>query len=265
MIHCGIIIRKKEKMAEPKVYKTRPIIQKNIHEFDIIVPFHGQTEHLCRLIESINRSVIQPHHLCLVDDASINSHFGKIAAASKLHVIQNEQQIGFGASLMVGYNATTNPIVVVMHSDVVVNPGCINNMIESLLNLQNQKVGLVVAKTDKPGDGMDHLRGKRGDKSSDVILTEGFVPLYCAVFLRSLWKNIRGPIQPYFPAGYEDEELSYRMRRYGYKQAVCGSAWVQHDEGATITSLCKFNPEIKKKIEQNREFCLRDIQKLYSK
>ena len=254
-------------MAEPAIFhKARPLIQRqNEIVFDIIIPFHGQHERLCRLIESINRTVRQPHHICLVDDASTNSHFAKIAEVSKLHVVRNERHSGFGASVIAGYNATSNPLVAVVHSDVIVTQGCFSRMMETLQKLQSKKVALVSARSDNPGEGMDpRLIGKHGVSSEDIILEDGFVPFYCAMFLRSLWPRIKSTVKPYFPVGYEDEEFAYRMRRFGFKQAICGSAWVQHAEGATVTALCKSHAEMKGLIEANRDFCLQDIQKLYS-
>jgi GT2 family glycosyltransferase len=138
-------------------------------------------------------------------------------------------------------------------------------MIESLLKLRNQQVGMIAARTEQPGDGMDsRLRAKRGEVGADVVLTDGFLPFYCVVAWRSMFQKT-GFIHSYYPAGYEDEEFAYRMRANNYRQAICGKAWVKHTEGATIRALCAEKPEMVQRIEQNRDFCLVDIRKLMAK
>jgi len=79
---------------------------------------------------------------------------------------------------------------------------------------------------------------------------------------RELYPRIGGFIKKYFPIGYEDEELSYRMRKYGYQQAICGKSWVRHDGGATINNLCKTNKKYLDFINENRASCIKDIQSL---
>ncbi len=64
---------------------------------------------------------------------------------------------------------------------------------------------------------------------------------------------------------YEDEEFGHRMRAYGYKQAICNSAWVYHDSGLTIESICKNDPNAKDVMEKNFDRCLDDIKSLQQK
>lgn len=246
-----------------RVIKARQLTQSDSRvAVDIIVPFYGQYERLCRLVESVNRVVRIPHQTHLVDDCSPNQHFTAVARASKLTVTRNEKHVGFGASLEVGFLATKSPFVAFVHSDTELMTGCLDRMIESLLALREKKVGMIAARTDQPGPGMDtRLLAKRGDVRDDVILSEGFLPFYCVVAWRHMFQRT-GFIRPYFPVGYEDEEFAYRMRGNGFKQAICGKAWVRHVEGSTIRALCAEKPQMVERIEQNRDFCLSDIRKL---
>jgi GT2 family glycosyltransferase len=103
-----------------------------------------------------------------------------------------------------------------------------------------------------------------GASDPDIIATE-FLPLYCAICPRNLFQKIGGFIKPYPYAMYEDEELAYRMKHYGFKQAISGKSWVHHDWGATISAIIKKRPDAKKVMEANYEKCLADIKKLSRK
>lgn len=77
---------------------------------------------------------------------------------------------------------------------------------------------------------------------------------------RQLFDNIKGFVKSYPYGSYEDEELYYRMKKFGYKQAVSGNSWVFHHGGSTFNDL---KNEQLKVVEQNRQKCIEDIRKLY--
>ena len=81
---------------------------------------------------------------------------------------------------------------------------------------------------------------------------------------RELFDHIGGFIKEYPLAWYEDEELAFRMKHFGYKQGICGRSWVQHDGGATINALWKEDPSTKEIMEKNRSRCLEDMKLLVS-
>jgi len=251
--------------------KAKPI---RVSEFsrspvDIIIPFYKNYNKVIRLARSIVYSVVSnPYQITLVDDCSPNEEFIKsLKDAPQIKTVRNNERLGFGGALFEGFKATKQPYVMFMHSDCLVEDK--NWMIElgkSLLKLKKQNIGLVSAKTDNPGDGaIKQLRSNKNEFSEDIILTEGYLPLYCAMARRELFSKIQGFIKPYPYGGYEDEELAYRMKKFGYGQAICGRSWIRHEGGATIGEVCKENPEIKNIIEGNRDLCLRDLKLLYNK
>ena len=62
--------------------------------------------------------------------------------------------------------------------------------------------------------------------------------------------------------GYEDRELADRMRKYGYKQAICGKSWVYHKGGATLEYLKIHEAGVLSVIESNKKLWQEDIKKL---
>ena len=240
---------------------------------NIIIPFHGQYKKVTELVESILQSVrSNPYQLCLVDDASPNDEFIKTFSdlvpatdryKSQIVTFRNEERIGFGASLKVGFDMTDAPWVLFIHSDCLVeDPKFMIEMGRSLLTLKDKGVRMVSARSNNPGDYHKSLKGIKNEATSDYILNDETLPLYCMMCHRELFSHIGGFIKPYPISYYEDEELAHRVRKYGYKQAVCGNAWVRHFGGSTVGDICKREPEAKGIIENNRNLCIQDLKSL---
>ena len=249
-------------------------------QVDIIVPFHGQYEHVTKLIESIYRTTRRPFLLTLVDDASPNAQYlQNIKDSTNVNCIRNEEQIGFGASLKVGFEATNFPWVVFMHSDCYIeNPNWLNTLGESMMELKDQGVKMVSAVMDNPG-GADWIHPKMKIEANllqqnipntslilpDIVLNENYcLPLVCALSHRDLYRHIGGFVKPYPYGWYEDVELSYRMRKHGFKQALCQKCWIKHKGQATIGPLLATEDKsvFNQMSEENYQRCLGDLKKL---
>jgi GT2 family glycosyltransferase len=235
---------------------------------DIIIPFHGQYEKVTRLIESILYvTKSNPYQIVLVDDCSPNtSYISNLKDTPQIVTFRTPKQMGFGGALQYAFNQTQQPWVVFMHSDCVVeDQGWLIELGKSLLRWRDSgvPVKMVSARTNNPGEQYDAgLKAAQRSKNDDMILQEGCLPLYCAMCHRSLFKYIKGFIKPYFPCFYEDEELAYRMKKYGFKQGVCGRSWIRHHSGATVDALCTSNHKMKNLMEENRVRCLQDMKSL---
>ena len=244
---------------------------------DIIIPFYGQYEKVRSLIESIMIAVkSNPYHITLVDDCSdnetfyseINEQFKKRTPEGitpQVSCIRNKEQLGFGASLKVGYDATELPWVLFMHSDCLVeDPRFMIEMGQSLLEWKenNIPVKIVSARSNNPLDCL-RAKAKLGERDNkNIILENETLPLFCCMCHRDLFNYIGGFIKPYPFAWYEEDELAYRMRKRGFKQGICTKAWIRHEGGATIKQLWSKNKKAKEIMEKNHSICVNDIKKL---
>lgn len=232
---------------------------------DIIVPFHGQYEKVVRLIESIYRVRSNPYKLTLVDDGSPNATFlSSIKSLPQLNCIRLEKQIGFGGALRVGFEATKQPWVVFMHSDVEAqDPNWMIDLGQTLMSLKKEGVKMVSARTNNPMHEDDRLKADRVDVGNNVVLGQGdFLPFYCAMCHRDLFKNIKGFVKEYPFAMYEDQELAHRMICHGFKQAISGTSWVYHHGNVTIAEVARKNSQAVIEMENNYDRCIRDM-KIY--
>lgn len=235
---------------------------------DIIIPFHGQYELVTECLAAIYACTPnQNYKVILVDDCSPNeTYLRNITHGKKTVGIRLEKQSGFGAALAAGFAAGTNDHVAFLHSDTKVdNINWLANLQRGLAKYRAAGVKLVSARTDDPGTAAGYdprLIGEPSDNVGDAVVAQA-LPLFCAYCHRKLFQKIGGFIKPYPFAWYEDEELFWRMKYYGYKQAVIGNSWVRHRGGATVKDMLT-RPKIKEVIENNRNLCLRDV-RLYVK
>ena len=129
--------------------------------------------------------------------------------------------------------------IVIMHSDVFPEDiSWLSNMGKSMQNLYDQNVKMISPLTNNPMVDNENFVGLRGDQKEDYILEDGYLPMYCSLMHRELFKRV-GLFKEYPYAGVEVEEFAQRMKLNGYKQAVCGNSWVNHIGRATLSNFDK--------------------------
>lgn len=237
---------------------------------DILIPFHGQYTLLRKLVESILRFTKSNRYaITLIDDCSPNSQFHEeIKQAPQCDAIRLSQQSGFGAAINAGIAHTSKrpiekggpaPYIVILNSDCLIqDQNWLLGMGGTLLANKKENVKLVSAKSNNPVSDISELKSASKVKSEDVIVQEP-LPLFCAMCHRELFNKIQSKIKEY-PLGYEDEYLFFRMKRYGYKQAISGNSWIYHEGQATIKSL---DPEyVQQMYDKSREQCISDLREM---
>ena len=232
---------------------------------DIIIPFHGQYEHVRELTSSILwKTRSNPILITLVDDGSPNVDFLEtISEAPRTQTIRLENQRGFGNAVKVALENTSLPYVCIMHSDCIVyNSSWLEELGTSLLSMKSENVRLVSARADNPVSDIPELKAEATDQAIDDVIVDAPLPLFCALCHRELFNRIGGPIKPYPYTWYEDEELFWRMKKHGFRQGVSGRSWVHHEGHATIKRLWRKDPAIREVMKANRELCLKDIEAL---
>lgn len=232
---------------------------------DILIPFYGKYEYVTRCVEQLLRCTPnQDFQITLIDDCSPNPSYlsTMLSGSPRIKGIRLTQQVGFAGALTYGFARTNNPFIVFMHSDVTVKSiYWLINLQIAMDKLKGKGIKLISAKTNSPGTAAsyDERLICPEPKDNENIVVESPLPLFCSICHRELFKRIGGFLKPYQFAWFEDEELFWRMKYYGFKQAICGNSWVHHEGGATITDIWKTRPKVKEIMEANQQECLRDI------
>jgi GT2 family glycosyltransferase len=248
-------------------------------QVDIIIPFHGQYEKVTDLVESIYRCTRSNYFtVTLVDDHSPNESFinhiahnlnrsiSRTKSPNKFNAVRGKEQRGFAACLEIGFERTESPFVCFMNSDCMVeDPNWLKSMGETLLKLKGESVRMVAPITNEPVEGDPAQKGDRTDRTLDHVIIEddSHLSWVCVLCHRELFARCGGFLKPYPYGYYEDEEFAGRMRKYGFKQAVAKSSWVYHEGRATVKSLWRKDPAIRKIMEEeNRERCIADLKSI---
>jgi GT2 family glycosyltransferase len=264
-------------MARPKV-RGKVAVTSNIGggtfyglPVGIVVPYYGQQQKLTRLIGSIMQHTKgNPFRIQVVNDgtpegeAPLGDEMATLRFVGWLNMPENS---GFGAAVNAGVEALATEIkwLVVMHSDVVVTSHhWLTYLGETMQATKHQGVKMVGARADNPGpDVHPSLRSPSMEPFGETtVLEDDSLPLYCTLFHRDLFRHLGGGLKEYPYHGFEEDELGYRVRHYGFRQAVCGRAWVRHEGGGTVRAITANNTKIQKAIALNRELCIADIKAL---
>ncbi len=236
---------------------------------DIIIPFYNHYESLTRCYAAVqNYTPNQDYKIILVDDNSSNADFLRqiLYGRKKSIGVRNEINKGFAASVNEGIRAGTNPLICVMHSDVMPeNIYWLYHLQEALGFGKDNNIKFVSSRLSSAGTCNDYpqelIYNETCDVESIICNVKKPLPFTCCLFNRQLIEKI-GYLKEYPLAWYEDVEYCHRMRKNGYKQAIAMKSTVKHIGGVTV------NPMIQDKLsnlsimENNLHLCISDIQKL---
>lgn len=226
---------------------------------EIIIPYHNQITKVAYLLSDILATVTNNRYLVtLVDDGSSNNNLAeqlKDRDLKGVRILTHSSPKGFGAAVNTALKNPFSdqiPYICIMHSDIRVNDlGWLQNLGSSLLALRSQGVKMISPVTDNPVEPFDVLKASKPREKADVVLDNEFLPMYCALCHRELFARV-GLLQEVPYAGYEVEDFALRMRRNNFKQAICGSSWVQHEGRGTISQYDD-NKKIQQILQKNRE------------
>lgn len=245
--------------------KRRPA--KNQAKLDIIIPVYGQPEMLQNCLDSIKTNI--PHRLILVDDCGPSQDdLSKIYCGlnGTSRVIRNKENQGFPSTVNRGIKQGTSAIVLILNTDIVLQPGAIEAMYKEF---DNEAVGIVGAKLVFPKDTPHGPAGKVQHAGLGITfdgeivhgcigwssenpkvnrrLSLQAVAGACMMIRRSVLSEIhkqyqangdptRGPLNEVYGRGtYEDIELCFAARALGYEVIYQPEAVGAHYVGASIT------------------------------
>jgi len=245
--------------------KRRPA--KNQAKLDIVIPVYGQAKMLESCLASIQTDI--KHNLIVVDDCGPDQEaLGQIYAGlnGTSTVIRQKENQGFPATVNRGINLGTSPYVLILNTDVRLQPNAIETMVKEFDD--NPQAGIVGPKLlftedtphGKPGTVQHAGLGVTFD--GDIIhccigwasdnpkvnrrLSIQAVTGACMMIRRTILSEIykrykvsgvptRGPLNEMYGKGtYEDVELCFATRALGYEVIYQPLAVGTHYVGASV-------------------------------
>jgi len=234
--------------VEPPV-PTRPI-EFPVHEqveISIIIPVFDQFRFTQACLASLQKHQgAERFEVIVIDDCSTDGTAEAVPRIPGVIYLRNETNSGFIASCNRGAEAARGKYLVFLNNDTLVKPGWLTALIDTFA--EEPRAGIVGSKLLYPNGRLQEAggiiwrdaSGWNYGKSDDPRKPEynylrevDYCSAAALMIPKSLFAGAGGFDSRYAPAYYEDTDLSFKVRRAGYKVLYQPLSEVVHYEGAT--------------------------------
>jgi len=212
----------------------------------IVIPLYGGEEEIRQCLTSLERCQDLLLETVVVDNASPDNAADVAASYPFVRLLRNEQNTGFSAACNRGARETTGDIILFLNSDTIVPRAGLYRLIEALG--QSGSIGAAGSLTNYAAHlqqirptytslemldlfAEDFAFSSQEDVETDILI--GF----CMAIRRNVWNEVGGFDERFNLGNYEDNDLSYRMRRAGYRLIIAGRSFIHHHGSRTLKRL----------------------------
>lgn len=221
------------------------LVHKGFGSVDIVVPVYNAWHITRRCLEAVyTRTMPWPSQVYVVDDASDEFTRSKLERWGIVHLIRNEKNRGFAASVNRGIRAGTGEYVCLLNSDVLVTPGWLTKMILALHSDPRNAIvcpatnnTAVVEIPMSPGASYLHMADAFegfAQRRYPEIMPTGF----CFMFRRSLLEEV-GYFDEAFRFAGEESDFWWKCIQKGYRAVMADDTYVFHERASSSSALGK--------------------------
>ncbi len=214
-------------------------------QVSILIPVYNNFDYTWHCLESVLKySADVSYEVIIADDCSddLTMRLGEIC--SGIHIVKNKENQGFLLNCNHAAQAARGDYIVFLNNDTQVQQGWLSSLISVME--KDSTVGLVGSKFLYPdghlqeaggilwadGSAWNFGRGQNPNEPQFNYLHEADYISGASIMIRtSLWKEIGGFDERYAPAYYEDTDLSFEVRKHGYRVMYQPLSIVVHYEG----------------------------------
>jgi O-antigen biosynthesis protein len=201
------------------------------------------------------------YEIVVVDNASHDESRAVIAGFPDARLIAESENLGFAGGVNRGVAAARGDLIALLNPDATPAPDWLQHITTPF---DDRQIGVVGSKVLGP-DGLiqslgsdlqlpsmlsAHRRAGERDNQGDQQITDVWAVHGAAMaFTRTLWQELSGFDEGFFPAYWEESDFCERARQAGRRVVVAPQAAVQHHE-ASATG--KYSPEFYFYYHRNR-------------
>lgn len=207
----------------------------------VLLVAHGACDWTLRALSALAEHTPEPHEVILVDNASVDGTPERVRAAHpEVRVVENAANAGFGPANNQAAALASAPVLVLLNTDALVQPGWLpallgaldapgtGAVVPMLLHLDGtlQEAGALLAADGTViahGDGAD-----ADDPAYRFPRAVDFGAAACMAVRADLFAQLGGFDDRYAPAYYEDADLCLRLRAAGWATRYAPAARVVH-------------------------------------
>ena len=200
----------------------------------LVICAYNDEEYIERVVRAAVAQDLPGREIIVVDDCSSDGTSRILEGISGITLLRNERNMGLGATLTRGFQATTAPIVMSLHSDCLLgDPSWMSRMVRLF---DDTTVGAVVSQRSYPRRDLlplgarlfdavcpQQLKAKSGGAPMEIDFFRGKADAY----RREVIEKLGGWDRAFFTAG-EDTDLSIKMRAAGYRILLHPEASVEY-------------------------------------
>ncbi|MFN8016229.1 MAG: glycosyltransferase [Acidimicrobiia bacterium] len=246
-----------------------------LEHLSIVIPVFGSSPTLLKCLDSISDSEGIVPEVIIIDNGSPD-HLAKniLKHELKIKYIKNDINKGFGDACDTGIKNSTNEIILLLNSDVIVRNDCIAILVNELKN--DESIGccspVLINRYDRieeagrvltsNGDAFPILAGTRSNKVPEYgRWSVPYASFACTLMRKSVYKQTKGFDPAYNPAYSEDIDLSLQISNIGFKNFVLFGARAFHVQGESSEQLLDLqdikNRNMKYLSEKYREYFIK--------
>ncbi len=212
---------------------------------DIVIPVWNQLEVTGECVDSIVKHTDYPYRLIMIDNGSgsLTQKYlkdMKEKRAPDLHLIRNDENLGFVKAVNQGLSASTAAYVCVMNNDTLATDGWLAEMVRvmesdaglGLVNPSSNTSGQFPAKGESIDDYAAGLKPLRGE-TQELYTCRGF----CMLIKREVLDWLGGFDETYSIGYFEETDYCRRARAKGYGMVRAKASYVYHREGVTFREI----------------------------
>lgn len=207
---------------------------------DVIVPCKNGLTDTIEMYASL-RECTKDYRLIIVDNGSTDGTAEFFENCGET-VVQLGENRGFGAAINAGLELLDAPNVVLLNNDVILLPG----WLQQLLYLKEQILAPVggIGPVSNFVGGRQSVQVQPGSilaQAQQIAMQNQTMPLEEAAFLSffcclldSEMVRSLGPLEEYFPGGYEDNSYCARAVEAGYRLFIARQVFIHHKGSRTL-------------------------------